>query len=136
MRILKTGKVIESVRRSCRGDKGHGSLGHANLTRKRDPNSGSQSFSDTLPHQASIMSHCQSLRIALYRVFVRPALLNPSIPCLLPGSAYQSRSISTVQWPPTEPSQQDTAINDELPKKRSYKDRIAEREAARSPFAK
>ncbi|TID18224.1 Translation initiation factor 3 [Venturia nashicola] len=81
------------------------------------------------------MSHCQSLRIALYRVFVRPALLNPIIPCLLPSSAYQTRSNTTAQWPPVEPSQHDSAATSVEPKKRSYKDRLAEKKAARSPFA-
>lgn len=86
-------------------------------------------------HQPSIMSHCQSLRIALYRVFVRPALLNPTIPCLLPSSAYQSYSNSTLQRPPVEPSTQNSTSSNEPPKKRSYKDRAADKEAARSPFA-
>ncbi|KAE9965055.1 hypothetical protein BLS_007897 [Venturia inaequalis] len=81
------------------------------------------------------MSHCQSLRIALYRVFVRPALLNPTIPCLLPSSAYQSYSNSTLQRPPVEPSTQNSTSSNEPPKKRSYKDRAADKEAARSPFA-
>ncbi|QDS76119.1 hypothetical protein FKW77_006747 [Venturia effusa] len=81
------------------------------------------------------MAHCQSLRIALYRVFVQPALLRPALPYLLSSSAYQFRYNSTIRQPPVEPSQQNTAASNEPPKKRSYKDRLAEKESARSSLA-
>lgn len=98
----------------------------------------SRTFQRSTPwvHRAiTTMSHCHSLRIALYRVFVRPALLNPTIPCLLPSSACQPRSNTTLQRPPAEPSKQNSAASNDPPKKRSYKDRLADKEAARSPFA-